>query len=159
MFDFSVFSPKTDNVINGGLRAYSGAMNFVSGLFVAAGSGGLLTAVGAGLCVFGGAEFGFGIQDITYAGGGINSNKYDKYAKHDMIVSIIKTMSIDVASTAGSILSTKKTITEGMNLAGKMILSYSSLVFDFGWSAAKLYSMNHPTMKEYSNSEIVRQKD
>ncbi len=152
MFDFNVFSNQTDNIVDGGANILGGVTTCVGGVALAVATEGAATNIAVPIAMTGGAQVGFGIESIA------NSGSRDPKTRNEKIVSILKAISSDAATTTAAAI-TKKVSPEKVILTTskltKFITGYAAFALDATWSAVKYRALTHPTMKGIPDGSIV----
>ena len=143
MFDPSVFSPKADGTINGGLDVINGGIMAFSGAAIAVGSEGTASSIGYPIFVAGATQMSFGAKTIAYSLSGDNGI----YDQHNMMVDICKSIA---NSTIPAIPGMKN---QPLKKIGSAAIS---IVTSITWSGVQHYKATHPRYKGIpENSSIT----
>ena len=143
MFDFSVCTPGVDKAVSGMMDVVNGAMTFLSGAAIGAGTTALSSGVlaplaeplGAAFCFLGGGQMGNGFKQIAE---GIDGAKSSPYTPRE----VLKDLGYTVAGAASGKISGKGVFKTSKAAS---IANGTSFGLSFLWSSARVITTKYPT--------------
>ena len=146
MFNFSVFNPKLDDIINGIIEIKNGAKTFGAGLSIGFASEGFGTALSAGFCFWGAKELGEGFINVMKALAGEAS---DPYNQQNIVKDILNT----AVNTGSGLIKDKAN-------SGAQIFKYTTKNFakSFIWGALQYYFVSHPKCLGAPEGSTIKKK-